>query len=32
MVRLAVECYFESAAEAPKPIRLDFVRDGVIAA
>ena len=32
MVREAVECYFENAAEAPKMIRLHFVEDEVIAA
>lgn len=32
MVREAVECYFENAAEAPKLIRLHFVHDEVIAA
>ncbi len=32
MVREAVECYFENAAEAPKMIRLHFVQDEVIAA
>ena len=32
MVREAVECYFENAQEAPKLIRLHFVRDEVIAA
>ncbi|MFZ2020930.1 MAG: hypothetical protein WBE74_16485 [Terracidiphilus sp.] len=32
MVREAVECYFEKAAEAPKLIRLHFVHDEVIAA
>ena len=32
MVREAVECYFENAAEAPKLIRLHFVQDEVIAA
>ncbi len=32
MVREAVECYFENAEQAPKLIRLHFVRDEVIAA
>jgi predicted RNase H-like HicB family nuclease len=32
MVREAVECYFENAADAPKLIRLHFVHDEVIAA
>lgn len=32
MVREAVACYFENAAEAPKLIRLHFVQDEVIAA
>jgi predicted RNase H-like HicB family nuclease len=32
MVREAVECYFENAAEAPTMIRLHFVEDEVIAA
>jgi predicted RNase H-like HicB family nuclease len=32
MVREAVECYFDNTAEAPKLIRLHFVRDEVIAA
>ncbi len=32
MVREAVECYFDKAEEAPKLIRLHFVRDEVIAA
>ena len=32
MVREAVGCYFENAAEAPKLIRLHFVHDEVIAA
>ena len=32
MVREAVECYFDDAEEAPKLIRLHFVRDEVIAA
>jgi predicted RNase H-like HicB family nuclease len=32
MVREAVECYFDKAEEAPKLIRLHFVRDEVFAA
>jgi hypothetical protein len=32
MVREAVDCYFDNAEEAPKLIRLHFVRDEVIAA
>ena len=32
MVREAVECYFDDAEEAPKLIRLHFVRDEVITA
>jgi hypothetical protein len=32
MVREAVGCYFENAEEAPKLIRLHYVRDEVIAA
>ena len=32
MVREAVECYFDKAEDAPKLIRLHFVRDEVIAA
>jgi predicted RNase H-like HicB family nuclease len=32
MVREAVECYFDKADEAPKMIRLHFVRDEVLAA
>lgn len=32
MVKDAVECFFESAAERPKIIRLHFVRDEVLAA
>ena len=32
MVREAVECYFDDSEEAPKLIRLHFVRDEVIAA
>jgi predicted RNase H-like HicB family nuclease len=31
MVKDAVSCYFEEAAEAPKIIRLHFVRDEVLA-
>ena len=31
MVRDAVNCYFEDPAEAPKIIRLHFVRDEVLA-
>ena len=30
-VREAVDCYFEETAEAPKIIRLHFVRDEVLA-
>jgi hypothetical protein len=30
-VREAVECYFDEAADAPKVIRLHFVRDEVLA-
>ena len=32
MVRDAVACYFDNPAEAPKLIRLHFVRDEVLAA
>ena len=32
MVRDAVECYFDSPENAPKIIRLHFVRDEVLAA
>ena len=32
MVKDAVECFFENAAERPKIIRLHFVRDEVLAA
>ncbi len=32
MVREAVECYFDSADDAPKIIRLHFVRDEVLTA
>lgn len=32
MVKEAVACHFENAAEAPKIIRLHFVRDEVLAA
>ena len=32
MVREAVECYFDKAEDAPRLIRLHFVRDEVIAA
>ena len=32
MVREAVECYFDNPEEAPKIIRLHFVRDEVLAA
>ena len=31
MVRDAVDCYFEEPTEAPKIIRLHFVRDEVLA-
>jgi predicted RNase H-like HicB family nuclease len=31
MVRDAVECYFDDPAQAPKIIRLHFVRDEVMA-
>jgi predicted RNase H-like HicB family nuclease len=32
MVREAVECYFDNADDAPKIIRLHFVRDEVLTA
>lgn len=32
MVREAVECYFDNAAEAPKLIRLHYVHDEVLVA
>ena len=32
MVRDAVACYFDSSAEAPRVIRLHFVRDEVLVA
>lgn len=32
MVREAVECYFQDAADAPKLIRLHYVRDEVLVA
>ena len=32
MVRDAVECYFDKPEDAPKVIRLHFVRDEVLAA
>jgi hypothetical protein len=31
MVKDAVDCYFEAAADAPQMIRLHFVRDEVLA-
>jgi predicted RNase H-like HicB family nuclease len=31
MVKEAVECYFDESVEAPKIIRLHFVRDEVLA-
>lgn len=31
-VREAVECYFDNSAEAPRIIRLHFVRDEILAA